>query len=227
MAGKLIVFEGGEGCGKSTQLKALEQYLEQLPHWQKLSQLGLVAGVITTREPGGTPLGGTLRQLLLNQSADFTMAKSAELLLYAADRAQHVEQIIQPALAAGKWVLCDRFVDSTVAYQGYGRGLDIALIEQLNQIATGGVKADLTLWLQLDAVAGLGRTRRRGTMDRMEQANLVFHQQVQNGFYTLAAQNPDRIVPVPAEGSIEQVSRRIQTIVNQYLQRWYPSRLTA
>jgi dTMP kinase len=138
MAGKLIVFEGGEGCGKSTQLKALEQYLEQLPHWQKLSQLGLVAGVITTREPGGTPLGGTLRQLLLNQSADFTMAKSTELLLYAADRAQHVEQIIQPALAAGKWVLCDRFVDSTVAYQGYGRGLDIALIEQLNQIATGG-----------------------------------------------------------------------------------------
>jgi dTMP kinase len=227
MAGKLIVFEGGEGCGKSTQLKALEQYLEQLPHWQKLSQLGLVAGVITTREPGGTPLGGTLRQLLLNQSADFTMAKSTELLLYAADRAQHVEQIIQPALAAGKWVLCDRFVDSTVAYQGYGRGLDIALIEQLNQIATGGVKADLTLWLQLDAVAGLGRTRRRGTMDRMEQTNLAFHQQVQNGFYTLAAQHPDRIVPVPAEGSIEQVSRRIQTIVNQYLQRWYPSRLTA
>jgi dTMP kinase len=81
--------------------------------------------------------------------------------------------------------------------------------------------------LQLDAVAGLGRTRRRGTMDRMEQTNLAFHQQVQNGFYTLAAQHPDRIVPVPAEGSIEQVSRRIQTIVNQYLQRWYPSRLTA
>lgn len=227
MVGKLIVFEGGEGCGKSTQLKVLRQYLEQSSRWEKLRQGGQVSGLILTREPGGTQLGTTLRQLLLHQQGGPSMASQTELLLYAADRSQHVEQVIRPALARGQWVLCDRFVDSTVAYQGYGRGLDIGLIDQLNQIATKGIHADLTLWLKLDAAVGLARTQRRGTADRMEQANLAFHQRVQQGFSCLADQNPDRIVPIAADGSIEVVGQQIQVVIDRYLQRWYPSHLIA
>lgn len=227
MAGKLIVFEGGEGCGKSTQLQALQHYLTLSPGWQQWCDSGVVNGLVVTREPGGTSLGGTLRQLLLNPPEHSAMASQTELLLYAADRAQHVEQVIRPALDAGKWVLCDRFVDSTVAYQGYGRGLDLALIEQLNQIATGGLAADLTLWLQLDAAKGLARTHQRGATDRMEQANLAFHRRVQRGFEQLAQQHPQRIVPIAAEGTIEQVSQSIFQIVDEYLRRWYQARLIA
>ncbi len=227
MAGKLIVFEGGEGCGKSTQLQTLKQYLQQSARWQRLQQSGQVTGLVTTREPGGTGLGKTLRQILLHPQEHQPLTSTTELLLYAADRAQHVEQVIRPALAADKWVLCDRFVDSTLAYQGYGRGLDLHLIQRLNQIATSGLVADLTLWLKLDAAAGLARTQRRGVADRMEQAELAFHQRVQQGFDTLASQHPDRIVSIAAEGSIEAVSHNIQTVIDQHLQRWYPSRLTA
>jgi dTMP kinase len=122
-----------------------------------------------------------LRRLLLHQETGWRLASRTELLLYAADRAQHVEECIKPALAAGCWVLCDRFVDSTIAYQGYGRGLDLALIEQLNHIATGGLVADLTLWLKLDAATGLARTRQRGQADRMEATEVAFHQRVQTG----------------------------------------------
>jgi dTMP kinase len=227
MIGKLIVFEGGEGSGKSTQLRLLEQYLGQSTRWHWLRQTGVVDGLVTTREPGGTPLGISLRQLLLNQLEDVTLGSQAELLLYAADRAQHVQQLIQPALSAGYWVLCDRFIDSTVAYQGYGRGLDLALIEQLNQIATGGLTPDLTLWLELDAATGLVRSHRRGAVDRMEQADLAFHQRVYQGFKALAQQYPQRIVAIPAAGSVEAVSQTIQTVVEQHLQQWYPDCLTA
>ena len=226
MVGKLIVFEGGEGCGKSTQLKALAQYLEQSPQWQQLCCSGQVAGLLTTREPGGTELGQTLRKILLHQQTDPPMGVRPELLLYAADRAQHIDQVIHPALAENKWVLCDRFVDSTVAYQGYGRGLDLDLIHQLNHIATGGLTADLTLWLRLDAAAGLARIQQRGDADRMEQAELAFHQRVQEGFATLAAQCPDRIVTLPAEGDMEAVSAKIQAVIAQRWQQWYPSCLT-
>jgi dTMP kinase len=227
MTGKFIVFEGGEGCGKSTQLKALQEYLQQCPQWQALQHSGLITGLVTTREPGGTALGKTLRQLLLHQEDADVISSQAELLLYAADRAQHIEQVVRPALAANQWVLCDRFTDSTLAYQGYGRGLDLDRIHQLNQLATGGLTADLTLWLQLDAAQGLARTQRRGTADRMEQAELAFHQRVQQGFTTLARQCPERIVPIDADGSIEAVGQNIQTVIDQYLQQWYPSRLTA
>jgi dTMP kinase len=227
MSGKLLVFEGVEGCGKSTQLKRLHAALEQSDRLQQLQQQGLIPQVLATREPGGTELGLGLRQLLLGYHGGAAMASRAELLLYAADRAQHVEELIKPALAKGCWVLCDRYTDSTVAYQGYGRGLDLALIDQLNQVATGGLVPDLTLWLKLDAATGLARTHQRGAADRMEQADPAFHQRVQGGFEALAAQHPERIVAIDATGAVDAVAAEIFAVVEGYLQQWYAPSLTA
>ncbi|ASC71989.1 Thymidylate kinase [Halomicronema hongdechloris C2206] len=221
MQGKLIVLEGIEGCGKTTQLGYLHRWLRTQPLIQALRGQGQIGDIIITREPGGTPLGGELRQLLLTQTTTTAIAARTELLLYAADRAQHVEEVLSPALARGCLILCDRYVDSTVAYQGYGRGIDLTLIEQLNQIATGGLVPDLTLWLQLGATTGLARSRQRGSIDRMEQADVAFHQRVQQGFEALAAAHPQRIVPVAAAAPVTEVTQQIQTIVMQRLQRWY------
>ncbi len=204
MGGKLIVFEGVEGCGKTTQLNRLQQWLLPLP-------------VAVTRQPGGTELGLRLRQLLLHEGAGCQIQERAELFLYAADRVQHVEEFLKPQLAAGAIVLCDRYTDSTVAYQGYGRGLDLTTVEQLNQIATGGLESDLTLWLDVDVGVGLARTRRRGAADRMEQADLAFHRRVREGYAALALAHPERIVRVDASLSEDQVAEQIQTIVRQYL----------
>lgn len=221
MQGKLIVLEGIEGGGKSTQLKRLYQWLLSHPRLHILQEQGQIGEVVITREPGGTELGAVLRQVLLKPDPSLAIAARAELLLYAADRAQHVEQVIRPALARGNWVLCDRFIDSTVAYQGYGRGLDLGLIEQLNQIATGGLVPDLALWLRLEAAAGLARTRQRGERDRMEQADLAFHQRVQRGFEQLAQAYPERIVAVEAAADEATVGRAVQNVVEQRLTQWY------
>lgn len=232
MQGKLIVLEGGEGAGKSTQLRQLAQWLAAHPAFQGLQAQGRIGQVVLTREPGGTPLGSTLRQILLGQvqggaavpgDRSAAIAPSAELLLYAADRAQHVMEVIKPALERGDWVLCDRFIDSTVAYQGYGRGLERGLIDQINQIATGGLVPHLTLWLKLAAATGLARTRQRGAADRMEQSDLAFHQRVQQGFADLALAHPDRIVAVDAAADIATVGQAIQAVVNQFLGQWYGS----
>jgi dTMP kinase len=225
MQGKLIVFEGVEGSGKSTQLVRLEQWLHQHPCFQKLQTHGTVPEIIVTREPGGTGLGQTLRELLLDHDQSVVLGARAELLLYAADRAQHIEEVIVPALRAGSWVLCDRFIDSTVAYQGYGRGLSLSLIEQLNAIATEGLSGHLTFWLQLDAEHGLARSRSRGQLDRMEQSSLEFHHQVQQGFETLAEQHPDRIIPIDAAQSEDEVAQAIQAVTEQRLKAWYGTRL--
>ena len=180
-----MVLEGIDGCGKSTQLQALAAWLPQS---------GLLppgAELVITREPGGTPLGQSLRELLLHPPAQAAPHPSAELLLYAADRAQHVEQLIRPALQAGHWVLSDRFSGSTAAYQGYGRGLPLALIEQLEQIATAGLVPDLTLWLELPlAVSQQRRQGRNGAVpaDRIEAAGEAFLRRVHQGFAALAAQ---------------------------------------
>lgn len=227
MPGKLLVFEGVEGCGKSTQLKRLHGALEQSDRLQQLQRQGLIPQILTTREPGGTELGLGLRQLLLGYHGGAAMASRAELLLYAADRAQHVEELIRPALARGCWVLCDRYTDSTVAYQGYGRGLDLELIDQLNQVATGGLVPDLTLWLKLDAATGLARTCQRGAADRMEQADLAFHQRVQGGFEALAEQYPERIVAIDAMGAVDAVAAEIFAVVEGCLHQWYAPSLTA
>jgi dTMP kinase len=176
-----VVLEGIDGCGKTTQLQALR-------HWLPTS--GLMAPgsqLLVTREPGGTPLGLALRQLLLHPPGEAAPQPTAELLLYAADRAQHVEHTIRPALERGDWVLSDRFAGSTAAYQGFGRGLSLALIEQLEAIATGGLTADLTLWLDLPLAESL---RRRGDRpaDRIEASGQAFLQRVADGFAVLAQQ---------------------------------------
>lgn len=205
--------EGGEGVGKTTQIPLLAQALQAHGY-----------DCLCTREPGGTDLGQTLRSLLLH-STDHAPAPTTELLLYAADRAEHVAQVIRPALQQGRWVICDRFIDSTLAYQGYGHQLDLDLIQQLNQIATQGITPDLTLWLDLPVERGLSRAHQRSAAaapssapsDRMESAAIAFHQRLYTGFQTLAHRDPERIRPISAIGSIEQVSERIWQVVSERL----------
>lgn len=216
MHGLLIVFEGVEGSGKTTQLQRCSDWLQANRIGSGLSVFGEHRPVVVTREPGGTSLGLGLRQLLLEGHSSLIQDR-AELLLYAADRAQHVEEFLKPQLALGTIILCDRYTDSTIAYQGYGRGLDLTLIQQLNQIATGGLESDLTLWLDIDAETGLKRARQRGTADRIEQADLAFHRRVQQGFTQLAASNPQRIVRIDASKSEEEVHLAIQDILRQRL----------
>jgi dTMP kinase len=211
MTGKLIVFEGVEGSGKTTQLRALED-------WLQTAGMKQAKPVVVTREPGGTSLGLGLRQLLLEGVSP--IQDRAELLLYAADRAQHVEELLKPELARGAIILCDRYTDSTIAYQGYGRGLSLDLIAQLNQIATQGLQAEVTLWLDVDAEIGLARARLRGRADRIEQADLAFHQRVQQGFCQLATDYPQRIVRIDAQQSEEEVHLAILEILQQRLGSW-------
>jgi dTMP kinase len=220
MRGKLIVFEGVEGCGKTTQLRRSQQWLVD-SGWQALLQAkGCLQHLVTTREPGGTALGLQVRQLLLEPSTE-VMQSRTELLLYAADRAQHVEGYLKPQLHQGALLLCDRYTDSTIAYQGYGRGIDLKLIAQLNDIATDGLESDLTLWLDLDAATGLARTRQRGTVDRIEQADLSFHQRVQQGFTELAKRYPQRITRIDASQTEAKVAEQIQRILSQQFAQWY------
>lgn len=199
--GRFVVLEGIDGCGKSTQLQALAAWLPT----SGLMPPG--AELLVTREPGGTPLGQSLRQLLLHPPDGAAPDSTAELLLYAADRAQHVQQRLEPALAAGHWVLSDRYSGSTAAYQGHGRGLSLELIAQLEQIATGGLQPDLTLWLDLPLAEA---TRRRGDRqggaqpDRIEAAGEAFLQRVHHGFAALAAQRGWQ--PIAADQPCEQVS---------------------
>ena len=204
--GRFVVMEGIDGCGKTTQLQALMKWLPGS---------GLLppgAAVIQTREPGGTALGQALRQLLLHPPEAADPCSVAELLMYAADRAQHVERVIRPALERGDWVVSDRFAGSTLAYQGYGRQLDRSLIAQLEHIATGGLQADATLWLQLPLQRSLAR-RAGQTNDRIEAAGQAFLQRVCDGFAALAAERQwctiDADQPVPAVTA--QIRQRLST----------------
>jgi dTMP kinase len=179
--GRFIVLEGIDGCGKTTQLEALRQWLPT----SGLMPTG--AQLVVSREPGGTALGQALRELLLHPPEEAAPVPRAELLLYAADRAQHVETVLRPALDAGDWVLCDRFTGSTAAYQGYGRGLDLGLINKLSDIATGGLSADLTLWLDVSLIESCWR-RREQLADRLEEEGVALLARVAHGFERLAAQ---------------------------------------
>lgn len=210
-SGKLIAFEGVEGCGKTTQIRRVYQWLQS-------GEIPLEYPVVFTRQPGGTNLGLELRQILLN--TDRGINKHAELFLYAADRAEHVATFIKPQLAAGAIVLCDRYTDSTVAYQGYARGLSLEVISYINQIATDGLESHLTLWLDVDVEVGLARTRRRGSSDRMELANLDFHRRVQQGYVELALAHPQRIVRIDASLNEDQVFQQIQRILIQKFEEW-------
>lgn len=202
MQGKLIVFEGVEGCGKTTQMQLCSQWLESLG-----------VSVVLTREPGGTELGKDLRRLLLEKSEDKPVSEVTELLLYAADRAQHIEQELKPNLAQGKYILCDRYIDSTIAYQGYGRGLNMSLIQQLNDIATGGLQSDLTIWLDVNVEVGLARKRGQTKLDRIEQEAIDFHYRVQQGYTELAASYPSRIFRVDGSLNQELVHEQIRAIL--------------
>jgi len=198
--GKLITFEGIDGCGKSTQMRLLGQYLTERD-----------VAVVLTREPGGTELGRKVRSALLDGGAG-SVEPLAELLLYAADRAQHVRRVILPALSLGKVVLSDRFYDATTVYQGYARGFDLGLVNQLNELATGGLKPDLTLLFDLDVETGLKRTMRRGDgkgvtaslPDRLDQEPVEFHERVRQAYLDIAAREPERFRVIPSAGPVEK-----------------------
>lgn len=219
MQGRLVVFEGVEGCGKTTQVRRSQVWLTDFLSNSVLRSTPL----IITREPGGTELCRSIRQLLLTPSTEEPMHDRTELLLYAADRAQHVEGLLVPQLASGALILCDRYTDSTIAYQGYGRGLDRALIDQLNHIATGGLQSDLTLWLDVNVEVGLARAQQRGARDRIEQATLAFHQRVQQGFAQLAQDHPQRIVRIDANRSEAEVAEQVQIILAARIKTWCES----
>lgn len=199
-----ITFEGLDGTGKSTQLELLAAHLRQR---------GL--RVETTREPGGTALGERIREWLLAGAA--SPAPEAELALMTAARAQHVAERIRPALAGGAWVLCDRYYDATVAYQGGGRGLDLAAIAQLHQLLCGGLMPELTLILTLDRDTALARARRLPTAGRFEAEHDAFFARVETAYRDLAARAPGRCRLVDASGSREQVAAAIRALVDE---RW-------
>ena len=204
--GRFITFEGGEGCGKSTQVKRLRAALEELG-----------VEVLLTREPGGTVLSEQVRHLIKDQSEDPPCDRS-ELLLFLAARAQLVRNVIRPALERGAWVVSDRFSDSTLAYQGYGRGLSIDLIAQTNDFACEGLKPDLTVLLEVSAETARRRLRAREaatstSADRIELAGEEFHSRLARGFRELAKAEPYRIKTVDANGTADEVWDAIWTLV--------------
>ncbi|ABK44378.1 thymidylate kinase [Magnetococcus marinus MC-1] len=198
MQGRFITFEGGEGAGKSTQIAQLTQSLQA--HGVK---------VLCTREPGGCPISERIREILVTGQGD-DLDGTSELLLILAARHEHIRQVIRPALASGHWVLCDRFEDSTLAYQGGGRGGDGPWLRQLGQWIRGDVFPDLTLLLDLDPTVGLARSKRRGGQEqRFEQEALSFHQQVRQAFLQMAQQEPQRMIPIDADQPVQMVAATI------------------
>lgn len=202
--GFFITFEGIEGSGKSTQMELLAAHL---------SKKG--CSVVTTREPGGTRIGNEIRKILLNPKFE-EMDFRAEALLYAASRAQHVCEVIKPALDAGKVVISDRYVDSSLAYQVFGRGLSWEEIEKVNRWVTGGLKPDLTILLYIPAEEGLSRAT-ESAADRIERESVEFHHRVQEGYKELARRFPERYSVVDATGSAESIHRRILQAVESRL----------
>ena len=201
MKSKFITFEGSEGCGKSTQSRMLFNYLKAQN-----------AKVIYLREPGGVKLGEIIRKILLDPKSK--ISAQAETLLYMAARAQVVEEIIKPALEAKKIVVCDRFLDSTIAYQGFGLGIDIKLIKSLGSFATQGIKPDLTIFLDLPVKSGL--KYRHNCKDRIEQRSISYHEKVRKGYLTLAEQEPQRIRIVKVLENKFKTQAKIREIVNGF-----------
>jgi dTMP kinase len=205
MPGIFISFEGIEGCGKSTQIQLLADTLRAQGH-----------EVVVTREPGGTALGQTLRKLLLDPST--SLAPGAEVLMMLADRAQHIQEIIAPALNANQLVLCDRFIDSTIAYQGYGRKIDLSFLVQLNTFACSGYLPALTFLLDVPVPEGLRRAqKRRGneTADHFEVELVAFHDRVREGFLSVARAEPHRVHVLDSTRPLDAVRQEIAAIVQQ------------
>lgn len=198
MQGLFITFEGPDGCGKTTQMKLLAEYFEKKGK-----------EVVLTREPGGKGLGEKVREILLNYDGE--VSDRCESFLFLADRAQNIDIIVNPAVKEGKIVLCDRHIDSTVAYQGYGRGLNIDRINMLNNLATNGKKPDLTLVFDVDVETSMKRVGKE--KDRMESAGIDFHNRVRKGYLELAKHEPKRIKVLDATKSIEEIHKDVINIL--------------
>ena len=203
--GWFITFEGSEGCGKSTQIRRLSGFLQSMGR-----------EVLTIREPGGTPIGESIRQLLQHDASAKNMTADAELLLFAASRAQLVREVIRPALRKGAIVLCDRFLDSTTVYQGVARALDSRNVAAINDFAVSGTLPDLTLLLDLPSEEGCRRASfRGGPADRMEQENASFYEAVRSGYLALALEHPERITVIDAAPDEESVAKSIERTIRE------------
>ena len=196
MRGLFITLEGGDGAGKSTQIRNIKSFFETK---------GLV--VVHTREPGGTQISEKLRDILLD-SHNTEMDAVTEMLIYAASRAQHVRELVKPALDEGSVVICDRFLDSSIAYQAYGRGLG-DMVKIVNSYATDGLTPDITFWMDIDPDAGKERVSKMGDFDRLEMEARDFHYRVYEGYRAIAQSEPDRIKRIDASRSVEEISAEI------------------
>ena len=203
--GKFITIEGGEGVGKSTNADLIQSILESRG-----------CEVVVTREPGGTALGEALRSILLSSGIESPVAM-AELLIIFAARAQHLTTVIEPALAAGKWVLCDRFTDATYAYQGWGRDIDKDAIASLEQLVQGARRPDLTILLDMDPSLGLARAQERAELDRFEQEEVAFFNRVREGYLARAKEEPARWLIIDASKTLDEVAR----VIKQRLNDWF------
>jgi len=208
MRGKFITIEGTEGVGKTTNIQFIQD-------WLKSKQLAYIC----TREPGGTPMAEQIRELLLTPREEL-VCDTAELLLMFAGRAQHLNQVIEPSLAEGAWVLCDRFTDATYAYQGAGRNMPSDLIAELELIVQGSLRPDLTLILDIPVEIGLQRAIERSEPDRFEREKAEFFHRVREGYLEIAQQNQDRCVVIDASQSLESVQREISIALEAF---WFSS----
>ena len=201
-----LTVEGVEGVGKSTHIETIKNFLDErdIP-------------CILTREPGGTPVAERIRELLLAVHEDEALCELSELLLVFAARAQHLERVVKPALAQGKWVICDRFTDATYAYQGGGRGLDVAIIAGLESLVQGELKPDLTIILDLDPRIGMRRASERGELDRFEREQIEFFDKVRRTYLDIAAADPQRCVVIDAASALAPVSADLLKILNSSL----------
>lgn len=205
MQGKFIVIDGPDGCGKTTQAGLLVNYLCKQGK-----------RVVRRREPGGTQIGEKIRRILLDPS-NRKMSVPTELFLYMASRAQLVREIIRPALARGKIIVCDRFLSASVVYQGRAGGLGGGVVESIGKVATDNIKPDLVIILDIRAADGLKRRRKKGRLDRIETKQLLFHNKVRQGFRALAKQNPKRFRLISSCGTINAIQRKIQQEVNRVI----------
>lgn len=206
MTGKFITIEGTDGAGKSTQIAMLVEFLKNK---------GIEC--VVTREPGGTKIGEKLREIVLDPE-NSEMTNITEAMLYAASRAQHVEEKIIPALKEGKFVICDRFLDSSLVYQGYARGLETEMIEKINGYALCGIKPDITLFFDIRPEVGITRKKNMHDLDRIEQEKADFHQKVYNGYKTLTQKYPERIKSINAEKTIEEVHKQVVEEITKILE---------
>ncbi|UDQ98023.1 dTMP kinase [Lentisphaerota bacterium WC36G] len=210
--GFFITIEGAEGAGKSTQIALLKEYLEEKYSYE----------CVLTREPGGTMIAEKLRDIV-KYCQDEEICDEAELMLFNAARAQHVFNLIRPAVQDGKAVICDRFYDSTTVYQGYARGLDLDSVNFINSYAVGDCRPDLTIVLNIDTEAGFQRVNSRAheniDVDRFEQAGGSFHEKVRKGFLTIAELEPERVKVVDAANSIEEVHANVREVVDEFISK--------